>query len=515
MVDTFHSRNAFNPAIGSEPGTFSTVVPEVPFGCNYYIRVTSSNPQVIGSLFGPFCIKPCDLYIPQNGTLKTCINNTSGDSAQLSIVVNMLNQTAIYNSGNTFITELLDPNTLTVVNTGLGTVTATNSTTLTLTIPDVNSLLALGITPGEYYLRVFASSSSTPWNSKSSLIRFSIGALGDSIYIVPSKLIYCNTEIASLSINPYNANSEYEWLSASLNNGAPLRWAFHPLLIDFTGAPVGGYSFRVREFSYGCVGNYSPVVTIDIVAPGATLSISGENEVCPGSTNQFTVELIPNTYYQWDVIGGVIEDSTLNEATIRFDSSGLAEVSITGLNVCNIITATHVVDVKNPLNVLFGFPVNYCLEDNTVPLYATPSGGVFYGDGVMANTFSPNGAGAGNHTITYEAYDSTTGCLVSDSAVLNVQSCSGISGLNSVLFVIHPNPVSEILTLATHYFKEQHLKIGIYDLTGSLIEQFDKATGNHNDLPLDVQHLPAGTYWLFIHSLTTNAPIGKFRFVKL
>src|SRR5690606_19172495 len=139
-----------------------------------------------------------------------------------------------------FTVQLLDMMTLGVVNEGgLGVLFDTASTTMILNIPGLNDLLNLGILPGSYYMRIIADSSTTPWNTNGTIIRLTIGAPADNpSFIIPDKTVYCNTEIAELLIAPYNPDSDYEWLSTSLNNGIPFTWPFNPLRIDFTGAAV-------------------------------------------------------------------------------------------------------------------------------------------------------------------------------------------------------------------------------------------------------------------------------------
>ncbi|MCS6904452.1 MAG: gliding motility-associated C-terminal domain-containing protein [Bacteroidia bacterium] len=50
------------PTRNSPWGSISDLVPDVPDGCNYYLRVISTNPPSIDSRYwGPFCIRHCDI----------------------------------------------------------------------------------------------------------------------------------------------------------------------------------------------------------------------------------------------------------------------------------------------------------------------------------------------------------------------------------------------------------------------------------------------------------------------
>ncbi len=61
-----------------------------------------------------------------------------------------------------------------------------------------------------------------------------------------------------------------------------------------------------------------------------------------------------------------------------------------------------------------------CSNGALEQLAATPSGGVFLGNGVSGNTFNPTVAGVGSHDIIYN-YTSPLGCTNSDTVTMNVQ----------------------------------------------------------------------------------------------
>lgn len=57
------------------PGNVSGLVPVVEPGCNYYLRIISTNPDAIGSVWGPFCIAECDLTTNNNEDLYFCVSS--------------------------------------------------------------------------------------------------------------------------------------------------------------------------------------------------------------------------------------------------------------------------------------------------------------------------------------------------------------------------------------------------------------------------------------------------------
>ena len=161
--------------------------------------------------YGPFCIKHCDITTNQTIDIHACIHDSTGITDTVEIDIHQWNIDATYLSGNSFTVQLLDMMTLAVVNEGgLGVKFSTTSDTMYLVIPGLYDLLALGIQPGAYYMRIIADSSSAYWNMNGTIIRLTIGAPADNpSHIFPDRTVYCNTgDIASLVIFPYNPNSD-------------------------------------------------------------------------------------------------------------------------------------------------------------------------------------------------------------------------------------------------------------------------------------------------------------------
>ncbi|SVE06441.1 uncharacterized protein METZ01_LOCUS459295, partial [marine metagenome] len=73
------SNQTFDPNIfPGLPGNVSGIIPNVPEGCNYYIRISSSVPIANDtSTWGPFCIKNCDIETNNRQDLQFCITDTT------------------------------------------------------------------------------------------------------------------------------------------------------------------------------------------------------------------------------------------------------------------------------------------------------------------------------------------------------------------------------------------------------------------------------------------------------
>src|SRR5207253_241358 len=61
VLGTLYSSQTFPGPPGTVSGIVLPVSQAIPAGCKYKIRVVSTSPATIGSEFGPFCIKHCDM----------------------------------------------------------------------------------------------------------------------------------------------------------------------------------------------------------------------------------------------------------------------------------------------------------------------------------------------------------------------------------------------------------------------------------------------------------------------
>lgn len=63
---------------------------------------------------------------------------------------------------------------------------------------------------------------------------------------------------------------------------------------------------------------------------------------------------------------------------------------------------------------------DFCTNEAPIPLNATPSGGIFTGNGVVGSTFDPSLAGAGSHTIQY-IFTASNGCTDTAFFTFNIR----------------------------------------------------------------------------------------------
>ena len=402
VLGTFPNSDTYDPALGSPPGTVSgllnPIFHPIPPGCNYYIRVISINPSAIGSVYGPFCIRNCDIETNNQQDIKACITTTTGYDTTAVVDINTFDSSAVYGPTNLFEMQLLNSMTFAVVNTGgIGSINATGDTIMPINIPNLGGLLALGLQPGLYYARIVATNSSNGWNNLGTLIRVIIGAPADvplgvytyspnnfTGFIPTSDTTICLGSAVYFTMLPFNPTSDYVWTLNNQNN-----WSTD----QFTGVlfnQTGNFYMSVVETNFGCVGPGSDTAHV-IVIGAPSVAVSGPGQVCVGDTATFNGILQNNTYYNWSTnSNGQIIDTLNNFTNVYFPNTGTVPVIMSAVNDCGtangvknvIVRPLPLVDAGNDTIVCPGVP----LELTSDPFNSGYSYNWMEVDSTVANT---------------------------------------------------------------------------------------------------------------------------------
>ncbi len=454
VVGTYTNSGTYDPALGTPPGSVSGQVPNVPPGCNYYIRVVSSGPAATGSQWGPFCIGQCDITTNNKMDLNFCVSacdvSPLGSNSLIPINVNTFDNTANYNPGNLFTTQLMSSMYFTQIGADgiLGSVAATGDTTLNIHIPCQDSLAAIGVPIGMNYMRINATNSSVPDNSLGSLIRVTIGVIRAVPQIItsydygapydfslpypwiPMKDTFCTGETTMLLFDPYSYSdmSTYKWICSGINGGNPFvspSGANSNSLYVNLGAP-GMLTFKVQETSYGCVGAWSPIDTIVVLGP-PIVQITGPAIVCQGDTNLYQVPFSNNTYYTWNSNNGTIIDTSNNVVEVKFNTTtGSHTITINAINQCGSASASKTIQVKPYPLANAGHDTIVCINDPV--LLSTPTGAGYtysWSDGISAISSTHTASVTPITTTTYTvSVTGPGGCHKRDSVTVQIQTPS-------------------------------------------------------------------------------------------
>ncbi len=443
VIGTVFNNTTYDPALGSLPGSVSGLIPNVPPGCGYRIRVVSTSSPVIGASWGPFCIGDCDITTNHNQDLNFCVTDCAtaplGANSLIDINVNTYNTTSVYNPGNLFQTQLLSSMNFAQigVNGILGSVAATGDTTMNIHITCKDSLPIVGIPIGMNYLRVIATDATVPDNTLGSLIRLTVGAPNaipplitsyDFTTFTPSDT-FCAGDIVALFFSPYSyaANSTYLWSCSGINGGQPFvspSGANSNSLYVSLGAP-GTLTFYVQETSFGCVGPMSPVRTI-VVLGIPNVAVTGPHTVCQGDTNTFQTSFMNSTYYSWATNGGTIVDTANNIIDMSFPNVGSYQLTLNAINQCGSSSSAFNLTVKPYPTANAGNDTMIC-GSNPITL-TTPTGPGYsfsWTNGSTVISTTHTATVTPTVTTTYVVSVSVTGgCVSTDSIKITVNNLS-------------------------------------------------------------------------------------------
>jgi len=372
--------------LGSPPGNVSGLVKEqphpIPPGCNYYIRVISSSPSVIGSVYGPFCIRRCDIETNEKKDLQFCVDNENGADTSIRVKIRVDPPPASYTAPNEFQVQVLDFNSFAVIHTGvLGKVAAINDTLVEVTIPPLPQLGSIGLIPGSYYVRIVSTHSNQPWDQLGTLIRLTIGApnpQGVTIELVDQQtnasvkfdgdttVCFLGGMLFRIKLSEFNPLSTYVWgLNDNKNfyTGGPYNG------ILFNG--LGTYEIYCTETNFGCVGPGSNRIRVTVKGP-PNPNIIGPAQVCEGDTIEYKAPLTEDTYYYWSTSPGSVIDTLNNQAMITFPQADSSVISISVVNECYERSGKRTIRVRKPPEFNLGADTLVCKGD--ILTYQIPAG---------------------------------------------------------------------------------------------------------------------------------------------
>jgi len=117
--------------------------------------------------------------------------------------------------------------------------------------------------------------------------------------------------------------------------------------------------------------------------------------------------------------GDGISGNSFDPSIANISSNQIVYEYTDAFNCSNSDTVNIIVNSITPVAITTSFNTSYCADDGPVSLTASPSGGVFFGNGVVGNSFDPALAMSGANLIVYE-YTNASGCVSFDSVYVNV-----------------------------------------------------------------------------------------------
>lgn len=234
--------------------------------------------------------------------------------------------------------------------------------------------------------------------------------------------------------------------------------------------------------SNGCVNTATASIS---VTSAPSISVNSAT-ICSGSTTTLSASGV--TTYTWNTLSNASSISVSPTGTMIYTVTG----NLAGCSALATQTATVTVNLL-PNVTLETISGPLCVNNATVPLSGSPSGGIYSGAGVSGSSFDPSISGAGTFTVTYNYTDANT-CSASASQTVNVNLCTGLvtlNGADAFSISVYPNPAKdEIYVLMDELFID-NASVELYDAIGKLIttEKVVNATTS-----ISINSLPTGIY---------------------
>jgi hypothetical protein len=307
-----------------------------------------------------------------------------------------------------------------------------------------------------------------------------------------SDTIICTGD--TVQLNASTGFASYQWTPANSIDNAAIH---NPV-----SSAVSTTTYSVTAVNnYGCVSIDQQKISVrpipQIYAAPAVANI------CSGDT--LTVLISGVTSCTWLPVNNLADPAALSNYAWP---SATQDYFITGSDPwgCSNVDTLHI-NVVLPPNVFFTQPLpdSVCLVSSPITLTnGAPGGGVYFGNGISGNTFSPMTAGLGTSNINYIYTDSITGCDASVSGIIVVDSCIAQGVENYIVqqsWNYYPNPADEQIILIPSEQFVGSAKLQLIDVAGKIVfEKNELNAEQHFSIP--VINIDEGIYYLII--ITTD-----------
>jgi len=178
--------------------------------------------------------------------------------------------------------------------------------------------------------------------------------------------------------------------------------------------------------------------------------------------------------------------------------------TVTGTNAygCTGQTTSTVQFYPLPTVSLTPANSNVCVNSGSISLTGSPSGGVYSGMHVSANSFTPAATGTFSPVYSYTA--ASTGCANTASTSIVVSVCTGIDALPGIrpAVSIHPNPNSGEFVVELANGAEKQIRVT--DINGRLVYS---GNSSNDKTTVNIASLANGIYYVQIRSGNTDEVI--------
>lgn len=248
------------------------------------------------------------------------------------------------------------------------------------------------------------------------------GGIQDYLGNLPNLNINQST-ITAASLQSINVNDKLLSVSASGNGPFIYQWngpnSFNSsnqnIIIPNIPAALGVYNLTIID-TLQCT--YTTNFIID----------AGIDSTCRNTTYELSSQWGKGTWsnFNYNPPGAIVINKNNSNADVGFDATANGqyhfiftdEQGVSYRKFVNIIPHTAIKPVMDEIGYV-------CVASDPIQLKASPSGGVFYGNSISGDSFSPADAGEGDHLIYYEYQDGFCGSTYDTIIVKNYEPNAG------------------------------------------------------------------------------------------
>lgn len=401
----------------------------------------------------------------------------------------------VFNSGNIIFVELSDSLGNFSVPTVIGAVSTTNITgAITCQIP-ANIKYSLGykmrlrttnpvLTSLQVSdpLRISAPTGVISTISGQTSFCFKADTLTTSVAVLPGTCCYPNT---------------FEWYK----NGVAIFNSYNQWFVP---SSSGTYTCVYTDDG-GCSRQSSNQLNLTVKAlPNASVTPSGQQEVCSGDSLILSVPLNPGYTYQWYKSNTPLTSQLSN--IYKAKTTGNYKVQVTGSNGCTKTSSAVKVTQYKPVIQAFG-PTTFCAGGNVV-LGAT--NGTTTAWQWIRNNNDINGQNSQFFTATQAGYykirgTAPSGCNAISNTIQVIVNCRESLAIEEQV-TIYPNPAHDELHVSLG--SDQPLKsVLILNLQGKVVSQNNSNTFMST---MNIEAFSPGVYMIVVENLNGLKFYGKF-----
>lgn len=313
----------------------------------------------------------------------------------------------------------------------------------------------------------------------------------------PSNFCFNTVNPPSFTTSATNSPTNYSWGVIPGGSVQINPTGFGMVSISF---PNVNKTYTVFCTATNSSGNSQPVFYVVNVFQGPTITFSGNNNFCQGSSTNLSASptLLQGSstlYYTWSPGTGL---NTTFGPNVTANPSVPTSYTVTAFNgPCTTTTSIFVSPLSLPLVTATSGTI---CQGDLVQLTASGANTYMWNTGALTDTIWVSPGVTTTYTVTGT---DNNGCSSSYNSVMEVDACTGIvrhSG-DGPAAEIYPNPSTGILTIQTgNLYNGEEVILQVIDLTGRIVvtEKIVQSRSVH-----DLARLPDGMYTVVLRQGST------------